>query len=357
MQRPEIRSTSTFLSQARQRSIVVAKPFVLRRSTRYPWDGRVEVTVAPQAPRRFALRIRIPGWARNEAVPSDLYRFAAGAAPAVKLAINGQSVPVILEQGFALLDRDWTAGDCVELNLPMPARRVLAHEAVADDKGRIAIQRGPLVYCVEASDNGGPRTVSPCPIRSSWTRNGGLHYWGCRGPTWPQTTRAGRARQSWPFEGTDGHSLLHLGQPRTAADGRLAAATFRTLICIHPRCSRCESRPAMSTNPLEIPMRETSLVAFGVASVGRVDRFCPGSFSDATPDGLSSRVPIWQICSSNFNLRSQPLRRHEIPIRHRTSGPEHLGDRPPLSQSALLRQPRTVILSLVRRGRNNGIQC
>lgn len=126
------------------------------QSTRYPWDGRVEVTVAPQAPRRFALRIRIPGWARNEAVPSDLYRFADGAAPAVKLAINGQSVPVILEHGFALLDRDWTAGDCVELNLPMRARRVLAHEAVADDKGRIAIQRGPLVYCVEASDNGGP---------------------------------------------------------------------------------------------------------------------------------------------------------------------------------------------------------
>jgi len=125
----------------------------LTQDTRYPWDGAVHVTVAPKAPARFALHLRVPGWARGEAVPSDLYRFAEPSDEPVTLRVNGAAVPLELEKGFARVDRVWKIGDAVELVLPMPVRRVLAHPSVEADQGRIALQRGPLVYAAEWPDN------------------------------------------------------------------------------------------------------------------------------------------------------------------------------------------------------------
>jgi len=137
------------------RLVVDKMPIELRQETRYPWDGKVTIHVAPQTKAAFTLNVRIPGWARNEPVPSDLYRYDDGLKPEVKLSLNGQPVVLVLKKGFAQIHREWQAGDRVELDLPMPVRRVAAHAKVKDDTNKFAIERGPLVYCAEGIDNGG----------------------------------------------------------------------------------------------------------------------------------------------------------------------------------------------------------
>jgi DUF1680 family protein len=88
-------------------------------------------------------------------VPSDLYRYAEIAGKPPSLKVNGIPVEIELEKGYAQLDRTWTSGDVVELELPMPVRRVLAHANVEANQGRVALERGPLVYCAEGVDNDG----------------------------------------------------------------------------------------------------------------------------------------------------------------------------------------------------------
>ena len=128
----------------------------VRQETRYPWDGGVRITLDPEREDSFTLRLRIPGWARGEGpVPSDLYRYAGGGEEPVTIAVNGESAAPELEDGFAVLRRRWRPGDTVELRLPMAVRRVLSHDEVEANAGRVALERGPLVYCAEAVDNGG----------------------------------------------------------------------------------------------------------------------------------------------------------------------------------------------------------
>src|SRR5688572_6362559 len=90
------------------------------QDTRYPWDGAVKMTLTPAQARRFALHVRIPGWARNEAVPGDLYRFMDTAAPAPLISVNGSRLPMTVDKGYVTIDREWTAGDVIDLALPMP---------------------------------------------------------------------------------------------------------------------------------------------------------------------------------------------------------------------------------------------
>jgi DUF1680 family protein len=126
----------------------------LTQATRYPWDGDVKLTVTPDRPAPFTINMRIPGWARNEPVPGDLYRFL-DSAPAATVKVNGQPVTAAPVKGYVPISRTWRAGDTIELNLPMPVRRVVAHDQVAADRSRIAIQRGPIVYAAEWPDNPG----------------------------------------------------------------------------------------------------------------------------------------------------------------------------------------------------------
>jgi DUF1680 family protein len=124
------------------------------QETRYPWEGNIRFTLTPtKGEKRFSLRIRIPGWASGRVVPSDLYRYLDNPDLKVTLRLNGQNVPLDIQKGYAVLNREWKKGDTVELTLPMPVRRVVAHEAVKDDKGRVAIERGPIVFCTEFADN------------------------------------------------------------------------------------------------------------------------------------------------------------------------------------------------------------
>jgi uncharacterized protein len=137
----------------------------IAQETRYPWDGDVKLTIDPASPRQFPIKVRIPGWARNEPVPSDLYRFseppstadvAAGMSPAILSAIvkvKGEPVPLTLEKGYVTVTRRWQTGDTIELHLPMPVRRVVAHDSVEADRGRVALQRGPLMFAAEWPDN------------------------------------------------------------------------------------------------------------------------------------------------------------------------------------------------------------
>ena len=135
----------------------------LTQATNYPWDGTVNITVGPQKPAEFALRVRVPGWAVGRPVPSDLYRYAGGGdLPPPTLKVNGEAVPLNLEKGFAVIDRKWADGDDVELSLPMPAHRVTANDKVEADRGRVAIERGPLVYCAEFPDQ--PAGAGPASL-------------------------------------------------------------------------------------------------------------------------------------------------------------------------------------------------
>ena len=125
----------------------------VEQRTKYPWDGRVEIVIEPaQAGQRFSLRVRIPGWAVGEAWPSDLYTFLDKSDERATLAVNGESVKIEPQHGYAVVDREWQPGDRVTLELPMPVRRVVANEQVEADRGRVALMRGPIVYCIEAVD-------------------------------------------------------------------------------------------------------------------------------------------------------------------------------------------------------------
>jgi DUF1680 family protein len=124
----------------------------LTQQTRYPWDGAVKLTVSPQKSGTFAINVRVPGWARNEPVPGDLYAFTDKAPPAT-VKVNGSSVPLKIDKGYVRIARAWKSGDTIDLDLPMPVRRIVAHDNVEDDAGRVALQRGPIVYAAEWPDN------------------------------------------------------------------------------------------------------------------------------------------------------------------------------------------------------------
>jgi len=126
----------------------------LAQKTDYPWSGQVQLTVTPDEASEFTLCLRIPGWALGRPVPSDLYRFAEGKVAPVALKINDKPADASPKaDGYLHLKRRWQAGDVVELDLPMPIRRVYAHEKVKEDEGKVALMRGPIVYCLEAADH------------------------------------------------------------------------------------------------------------------------------------------------------------------------------------------------------------
>jgi len=125
----------------------------ISQATRYPWDGAVRMTIAPDQAAQLAIKIRIPGWARNQPVPSDLYRYADSSASQVTLRVNGKAVTIQGDKGYATISRTWKSGDTIDLNLPMPVRRVIANDLVAADRGRVALERGPILYALEAPDN------------------------------------------------------------------------------------------------------------------------------------------------------------------------------------------------------------
>jgi DUF1680 family protein len=125
----------------------------IAQKTKYPWQGKVKMTVKPQKKENFDICVRIPGWAMNKPVPSDLYSYKSKSTEAVTMKVNGKDIPVELEDGYVKLSRAWAEGDTIELNLPMPIRKVEAHPNVKADVDRFSVERGPIVYCLEGADH------------------------------------------------------------------------------------------------------------------------------------------------------------------------------------------------------------
>ncbi len=133
---------------------VGGKEVALTQQTNYPWDGDVRLTVDKNKAGLFALKLRIPGWVQNRVLPSDLYQYADQEQPGYSITVNGEQVSVTPSaDGYATIVRKWKKGDCVALHLDMKPRLVKAHRSVEADRGRLAVERGPLVYCTEHPDN------------------------------------------------------------------------------------------------------------------------------------------------------------------------------------------------------------
>lgn len=121
----------------------------------YPWEGNVSVTVNPKSAVAFSMNVRIPGWARGEVAPGELYSFEDKSTGSFAITVNGKPAAFTMNQGYATINRTWKKGDKVELVLPMEVRRIVSRPELKQDVERVALQRGPLVYCVEGADNNG----------------------------------------------------------------------------------------------------------------------------------------------------------------------------------------------------------
>lgn len=134
---------------------VGGKEVAVEQETRYPWDGDIAIRVTKNKGRDFAMMVRIPGWVRGEVVPSDLYSFADDVKKGYRVTVNGDEVKGELRNGYLAISRRWKKGDVVRVHFDMLPRAVVASSKVADDRGKIAVERGPIVYCAEQADNSG----------------------------------------------------------------------------------------------------------------------------------------------------------------------------------------------------------
>ncbi|MEW6512126.1 MAG: beta-L-arabinofuranosidase domain-containing protein [Bacteroidota bacterium] len=125
---------------------------LVTQETGYPWDGNVRITIEPDQPAEFSVFVRIPGWARSQTVPGDLYAAEAPINYDIAISVNSTPTDAPAVKGFVRLTRRWRRGDVITLAIPMPVERIVAHPALSDDEGRFALQRGPLVYCFEGVD-------------------------------------------------------------------------------------------------------------------------------------------------------------------------------------------------------------
>lgn len=125
------------------------------QETSYPWDGKVKLTVDPDEAGEFTMKFRVPGWARNEVLPSDLYHYANKVDESSTITVNGEAIDAVAENGYYTLTREWKAGDVVNLEFPMEVRKVIANPLVEEDQGKMSLEYGPIVYAVEEIDNKG----------------------------------------------------------------------------------------------------------------------------------------------------------------------------------------------------------
>ena len=198
----------------------------LRQTTSYPWQGDITLDVTPRRATDFALRIRIPGWVRGDVVPSDLYRYADGKHLSYSISVNGQKVESDLDKGYFTVERRWRKGDRVEIHFDMEPRVVEANPHVEADRGRVAVERGPIVYCAEWPDNDfSVRSVADEPhaaVRDRIPRRHALRHTDRQDPRADVAFRrvgTPRRRRRDPHNDT----LLCVGAPRCGRDDRMAA--------------------------------------------------------------------------------------------------------------------------------------
>lgn len=125
----------------------------IEQLSEYPWKGKTQIIINPVAASIFSVHLRIPGWVKGEAVPSDLYWFTEDNPVGHSISVNGSNINIVFENGYAVITRKWKSGDRIEVDFNMPVQIIKANEAVEADRGRVALQRGPFVYCLEWPDN------------------------------------------------------------------------------------------------------------------------------------------------------------------------------------------------------------
>ena len=135
----------------------------------YPWDGNLSFTINPDKTIPFNLMVRIPGWAQNKAIPSSLYHFTNDKSGKITIKINGEPVAYIIQNGYAVINRSWKKNDNLTVELPMDVQRVAANENLSDDIGKVALQRGPIIYCAEWVDNNGKAANLLIPANTQFT--------------------------------------------------------------------------------------------------------------------------------------------------------------------------------------------
>ncbi len=139
--------------QSEVQTEVNGKDFRLNQVSNYPWNGDVDITVYPGKKRDMTIMLRIPGWAYSKPIPSDLYYFEDPGDVEWSVRINGREHKGIITNGYVAIKREWKDGDIINLSLPMEIHRVRANENVEPDRGKVALQRGPIVWCIEGIDN------------------------------------------------------------------------------------------------------------------------------------------------------------------------------------------------------------
>jgi DUF1680 family protein len=150
-------------------SVMLGKNEVaLNMQSNLPWKGVAALQVNPRKRQTFALHIRIPGWLK-EPVPGNLYRYADDTQLQATIRVNGETVEYQVQNGYAVIQRAWKKGDAVSISLPMEVRRVVSIDSVNQDRDRVALQYGPLMYCVEGADNKGNVTGLVLPSTTTFT--------------------------------------------------------------------------------------------------------------------------------------------------------------------------------------------
>lgn len=138
----------------------------------YPWEGKITVTINSDKKINKKLYIRIPGWAQNQAIPTDLYQYYHPKEKQIKITINGVSIDYVMEKGYAIIHHDWDRNnDVIEIELPMTFEKVVANANVSEDINCVALQRGPLIYCFEHADNYGKVKNIYIPLNSDFRAN------------------------------------------------------------------------------------------------------------------------------------------------------------------------------------------
>jgi uncharacterized protein len=152
------------------------KPITIEQHNNYPWSGDLKFIIKTKKPDAFTVMMRIPGWANNVAIPSDLYTFKNLEAEKVVIKINNIAIDYSMENGYAVLNKTWKNGDVVTMDLPMQIQKVVANNLLKEDIGKVALQRGPIMYCAEWADNNGKTSniILPENTKLTYTYNANL---------------------------------------------------------------------------------------------------------------------------------------------------------------------------------------
>ena len=127
----------------------------LSQETNYPWDGHIKIIVSPEKATAFPISIRIPGWAGGTAIPGNLYEYQNKQPAGISLTVNKKVINAAIQNGYITLERNWKNGDIIDVNLDMPVRTVISDNKVKANAGKVAVERGPILYCAEGHDHNG----------------------------------------------------------------------------------------------------------------------------------------------------------------------------------------------------------